>query len=133
MMTAMTDDLVAFLRARIDDDDVAARRVKGAWREVPGTGVILASDGHLAEPCAEAHWAGVGAHIVRWDPNRVLAETDAKRRVLAMHDEMAQDATAEDFLVRDPAQMVLRILAPVLRLLALPYAGHPDYREEWRP
>ncbi|MFC3988744.1 DUF6221 family protein [Actinoplanes siamensis] len=22
---------------------------------------------------------------------------------------------------------------PLLRLLALPYAGHPDYRQEWSP
>ncbi|MET8827527.1 DUF6221 family protein [Streptomyces sp. NPDC004610] len=61
--------------------------------------------------------AAVGAHIVRHDPARVLAETDAKRRVLAWA------LTAPPSPSRDH----------VLRLLALPYADRPGYREKWRP
>jgi hypothetical protein len=51
---------------------------------------------------------------------RVLAECEAKRRIVeACADVLAYDAEA---LPQD-----------VLRLLALPYADHPDYRQEWKP
>jgi hypothetical protein len=56
-------------------------------------------------------------HIARWDPARVLAEVNAKRRIL---DEavrlMSYDGEFQ-----------------FLELLALPYADRPGYREEWRP
>ncbi|MFE3762284.1 DUF6221 family protein [Streptomyces sp. NPDC059104] len=65
------------------------------------------------------------AHIVRHDPARVLAEVDAKRQVLA-HIEAQLDRTDTPWWFDDT-------LTPVLHLLALPYAGHPDYRKDWRP
>lgn len=43
---------------------------------------------------------------------RWLAEVQAKRTILG--------------LMGDPDAMILRVLA-------LPYADHPDYRPEWRP
>ncbi len=54
----------------------------------------------------------------------VLAECEAKRRVV----KVAQAA-------QDPKLQPETRLAGdlVLRNLALPYAGHPDYRSEWRP
>ena len=53
------------------------------------------------------------------NPARVLAECEAKRRIVEHCD--------FDHLARSPGDPY------VLRLLALPYADHPDYREEWRP
>jgi hypothetical protein len=51
---------------------------------------------------------------------RVLAECEAKRQIVeACAEVLAYDAEA---LPQD-----------VLRFLALPYADHPDYREEWKP
>jgi hypothetical protein len=77
------------------------------------------------------------AHIARWDPARVLAECEAKRRIVAIH--------ARDYGHECPGEGEDPIMIPagwygsdgcrdcdVLRLLALPYASHPDYREEWR-
>lgn len=65
-----------------------------------------------------------GAHIVRHDPARVLREVEAKRRLLAAC------AEYDDC----PAGMSGSGLAyHVEELLALPYADHPDYRDEWRP
>ena len=72
---------------------------------------------------------------------RVLAECEAKRRIVEWCGEREQvyvgtiaDADREptpDMFVpgalRNPADAV------VLRFLALPYADHPDYRQEWRP
>jgi hypothetical protein len=56
-------------------------------------------------------------HVMRWSPARVLAECEAKRRIVRIAvDQIDEDSGGE-----------------LLRLLALPYASHPDYREEWRP
>lgn len=63
-------------------------------------------------------WGLVGeckqAHPVRVQRHR--AECAVKRRL------------AEDHVGGDP-----RVSSYVLRLLALPYADHPDYHEEWKP
>jgi fructoselysine-6-P-deglycase FrlB-like protein len=61
-----------------------------------------------------------GGSYVAVDPAHLLAECEAKRRIVeACADVLAYDAEA---LPQD-----------VLRFLALPYADHPDYREEWKP
>ena len=61
------------------------------------------------------------------DPARVLAECDAKRRIVEMQATNDEDRHLPGFHYK--AQMIER----VLHALALPYADHPDYREEWRP
>lgn len=72
-------------------------------------------------------------------PRRMLAECEAKRRIVAWCGERerihvpvfasdADAARASEFVpggLSHPADSV------VLRLLALPYADHPDYRPEW--
>ncbi|MFI2664862.1 DUF6221 family protein [Micromonospora carbonacea] len=50
------------------------------------------------------------------DPDRELAELDAKRRVLDLYEELNEPHLYE-----------------AIRLLALPHADRPGYREEWRP
>lgn len=63
----------------------------------------------------EGRWPGEHLeHIARHDPARVLAECEAKRRIMTMDFE------------RYGEQVEL------LYMLALPYAGHPDYEEAWR-
>ncbi|GEL17672.1 DUF6221 family protein [Pseudonocardia asaccharolytica] len=59
------------------------------------------------------------AHIVRWDPARVLREIEAKRQLI-------------DWLEEEWA-IPIAAMQSMLRALALPYADHPDYRPEWRP
>ncbi len=54
-------------------------------------------------------WWGKYGHL-SVSPDRVLTECEAKRRII----------TNWGF-------------PGALRALALPYADHPDYREEWRP
>ncbi len=105
-------DLTAFLRARLDEDERVARAAVDFDYGVRD----WADDG---DP--------VNAHIARHDPARVLREVEAKRRLL------------EQFRLRgDSVRAVVRpvtggVWDDLLRLLALPYDGHPDYREEWRP
>jgi hypothetical protein len=58
-------------------------------------------------------WPQEAAHIVRWDPARVLAEVQAKRRIL---DEFSWEAGETRAIMH----------------LAQPYAGQPGWQEEWR-
>lgn len=50
---------------------------------------------------------------------RVLAECEAKRRIVSLYDE---STAAHEAIAR----------LPIIRLLALPYANHPDYDPVWR-
>ncbi|RYJ26450.1 hypothetical protein CU044_3743 [Streptomyces sp. L-9-10] len=138
---------LVFLRARLDEDERVARRVKSSWRQIGETGVIVASDGGRAEECANGNWTGIAERIVRHDPERVLREIDAKRQIVEdyattarLRDEAAarikaagDSPGAEDLDVWDRAQREAGILEGPVRLLATVYADHPGYREEWRP
>lgn len=111
--------LIDFLRARLDDEDRLAREAD-ANKE----------NGWWWGPDAES---APERHIAHWDPTRVLAEIAAKRRILNvlepfaafdMHPVKAQSASREEWYVVTAAR-------DAIKLLALPYAGHPHYREEW--
>ncbi|WP_294565549.1 DUF6221 family protein [uncultured Arthrobacter sp.] len=56
--------------------------------------------------------------------DRALAECEAKRRMVTHY--CSIDWTGNQPDGRDDAVVFMR-------LLALPYAGHPGYRREWRP
>ena len=60
----------------------------------------------------------------------ILVEVDAKRRILDAY-ERARDAGATAFQTQYEAGRAAG-LEEAVELLALPYAGRPDYREEWR-
>lgn len=148
----MTDVLAEFLLARIADDEAVAREASARqgvrWFDEQG---IVSSDakpdgapGHFLDMYApEGRWmlwdcegaASLGvheatsAHIARWDPARVLAECQAKRRIV-------EEWKAIDLSVGDAVDRLLgggekAGLALTMRLLALPYADHDDYRQEW--
>jgi len=128
------DDLPVFLRARLgEDEQVAQDAVRslrcgchpgsfaGAWTSDDDRVLISAEVGHGV--AAASGYGGlepeVAAHIACWDPARVLAEVEAKRRVI---DEWAVEAYEHR-----------AALGTALRVLTLPYAGHPDYQQEWKP
>ena len=106
---------MARLKAGLDADEAAAKRVEGSWRlDAPGTGVIIAEDyGGGAEPCASAFWGGVGEHIARHDPARTLRKVTAYREILALYEEQAAKA-GENALQQDLAWA----LWPVIEHLA---------------
>ena len=108
--------LPQFLHARIDEDELAARALANATRVRP----------------ADEPSAGFAA---RFDPARVLAECDAKRRII----DLAYEATGYDMTVdleRSSSARADSALAfvgdRILKALALPYADHPDFDEAWR-
>ena len=134
------DDLVAFLRARLDEDSAAAKKAAPegeAWEldNVP-------EDSARIEIASPHEWEvvvydegrpsrGQAEHILRWQPARVLREVEAKRRIVDEYNEVRRMDRPEP----EPEYAVGRAvgLGEAVRLLALPYSDHPDYREEWRP
>ncbi len=132
-MATKTLTLTDFLLARIAEDEAVARLAadtEGAekWATLP--------PGEL--PNVDAHM-GTLPHIARHDPARVLAECEAKRRIVELHDVDCYVGTGPDgddeyfcegcrTSTIDPAD----IQCPTLRALTLSYADHPDYRDEWR-
>jgi len=123
-------DLVEFLRARLDRDEQIARDCASApWKAAPGGTVGLGTDDPA--PVAKAENDAYAEHIARHDPARTLAEVAARRQIVDDYEKGAwilgqRHRTPE----LDAAQNVRE---SVLRLLALPYATHPAYQEEWRP
>jgi hypothetical protein len=122
----MTADLVQFLRARLHQDATEA-------------GKLADDDDYEMEP-----WQVRRDETGAWDnyaylriaKARVLAEVDAKRQTVALH----SDPTGHSCSITDDTGYALNYsdvagddACTTLRLLALPYADHPDYREEWKP
>ncbi len=116
------DDFLSFTRARLDEDKQVAL---GAME--PG---YFYADGHTSN---------VLTFLERWnpdDPRQVLAEIESKLQMLDLHTpavplnpsygcptcwEGAEDGGP------------MRVPCPTLRLIAVAYAGHPNYQQEWRP
>ena len=139
-------ELAEFLRARLNEDERAARTAFPApWIRHDKVAGVHADDstpertyGTAVADCRRVR-DGYGVpnadHIARWGPARVLAEVDAKRRILAecsyWYDKVNASAT-EKHPMPNLAER-FEVAMPVLALLPLPYADHPDYREDWRP
>jgi hypothetical protein len=78
-------------------------------------------------------------HPSPFEPARVRAECTAKRRIVLACRELRPDTRIlgarpkglGDFPLAPHDQH--QLAAVTLALLALPYAGHRDYRAEWRP
>lgn len=129
-------DLIQFLEERIAEDEAVARRTTGPWKFHPESlSVVLPTARHvpdLAEIVSTPRAVEDARHIVCWDSARVLAECEAKRRVIGEHQNgngsmcsSCGDGGEYGYGVRWPCL--------TLRFLAMPYADHPDYDEEWRP
>jgi hypothetical protein len=131
-MTGMSD-LVEFLTARLDEDEQVARDAAvdagGTWK--PGAGVW----GDLDEVFPVVYDEGrptpdQAAHIARHDPARVLADVAAKRQLVVA---LAGYVPADMHFLDDVTASRAHVALLGLTHLALPYADHPDYREEWKP
>lgn len=105
-------DLSEFLLARLDEDyEVAYAGEPSPWTEdewdgeFEGPREVLGKHGDVTAVC---YYGGTYGHVLRFDPTRIIAEIEAKRRIV----------TECGWVT-------------VMALLALPYADHPDYRQEW--
>ena len=157
-MTTSTQSLAGWLLERIAEDEAVAelasdRAVGGPYRrswELPFSAEV--------DPGAGASFntndRDIANHIARWDPARVLAECESKRRIVELHRPSAEgyeddgpqeacllcqwdvdcDMVRYDHQYPDHARNHARWWpCDTLRLLAVPYADRPGYREEWRP
>src|SRR5690242_9077178 len=132
----MSDDLVKFLAARLDEDEAAAKsatpgpwvvgrtaREGGGWERGSHVAAMGAEKRMMLEMNAgygDGKHVAVAEHIARHDPERILREVAAKRQLLATAD---QAYYAADHYAHDQ----------ILQALAAVYAEHPDYRPEWKP
>ncbi|MFJ5548203.1 DUF6221 family protein [Streptomyces sp. NPDC093225] len=118
------DDLVRFLRGCLDDDERSARATpERCWSasrllaQVYATRLLLdASNAACGAGCPTEH-TFTGSCSLRW--MGPVHEADGRRW---LHDD-----TGARFA---PPPVTSEWS---LRVLALPYAGHPGYRDEWRP
>lgn len=126
-MTQTDDELVQFLRDRLNEDEQTARACAGngewAAKDIAIYGADLSPE--------------VRAHMARHDPARALAEVAAKREILSLHRRMTKRSTGSGGGTLEDCSLCNHFPAQypclTLRLLALPYASHSDYSEAWRP
>jgi hypothetical protein len=107
----MSMTLTEFLLARIAEDEAAADQKHDSFID----------DLRLLETFGECKCGY---------PARVLAECEAKRQIM----ELARDAEeASERLGSADEYSRAAAYKDAVVLLALPYADHPDYRDEWKP
>jgi hypothetical protein len=145
-VTTVAADLVEFLRARLDEDEKAARAVPplghnydmGGNRQDErftfGRTLPSSADGmgnwseHRDSPTTKAHFS-------RWTPSRVLAEVEAKRRIIDLHQPSPPVAAVVSLHGPiDPICAADALIYPcdTIKALALPYADHPDFDPAWK-
>ena len=112
-MTTTAITLTDFLLARITEDEAEAQ-TEGIREPTTCEPVVLDFDGTVAM-------------IV--SPARVLAECEAKRRIV---ERAHRASSAFNQSINPTTSGVAMTMDLVLAALALPYADHPDYREEWK-
>ncbi|PBC80128.1 hypothetical protein BX265_4964 [Streptomyces sp. TLI_235] len=107
----MSDDLVAFLLARIDDEERAAQAVKQR---------ASATADDAAEDC-------IREYLEFLTPTELLAHLGGQREALNRH--RPDPSRDPDYCSED----LRRLPCPALRLMAFPYTSHPEFRKEWIP
>lgn len=143
------DDLISFAKARLDEDEAAAREAHpGPWTLDEWTGgfgrmaSVMMPFGHGA-PDAKTGLTALAKlgtqdyetsrHIARHDPARVLREVEAGRRILARYQDCLARMEDPDYpqaAARDQAREYEDFVLPNL---LVQWADHPDYRQEWAP
>lgn len=149
----MSVTLTEFLTLRLDEDEAVARSAvltDGRWRAwIEGEGANFGGDDVILTDGEDLYVSGCGPktlrHIARHDPARVLADVAAVREVLGLHSVPEPD----QFVVYDESLKQCRTCGPgdhyaaqdyadqysypcdTLRVLARPYADHPDYDPAW--
>lgn len=127
--------MLTFLRAQLDDDEALARQAfadhnaAGAeWTEIWSGAVQLGEH----EDLLLTNDSGVSRHIIRHDPGQVLAEVEAKRRIIAQYEAMKADMEVVTGTISE-ATAVARFAAydTMLRVMTLPYQDRPGYDPAW--
>lgn len=149
-----------FLKARLDEDEAAARAAlaPAAMHPYGDTCLPALREDEVPEAMRDYLGGPWGEHAARWDMTRVLADVAAKRRALDLHEqwvvlittppkvEQARDPLDfSDYRVRMTQQIDFATreeyrrrfgdeppTAPFIVALIQPYAEHPDFDPAWR-
>lgn len=114
-----TPDLVTWLHQQLDKDE------RSAW---DSTEPFLFGD----RTGMQGLHPQIRTYFRRWVPARIHAEIAAKRAIIDRHNPGHGLYCAECRLDGNP-HLMARWPCWYMRVLALPYADHPGYRQEWRP
>lgn len=146
----MIEELTQWLREQLDADERRAQdgyysdthwerfttdAHLGAWQAWRQRFPREQWDVNASDAISEAARDAIRKRITAHEGNRTsraLAEVAAKRRIMKAHERLPDGAfcitcDAPSGIPGEPYGCT------TLRLLALPYADHPGYREEWRP
>ena len=138
------DDLITFLRARLDEDAAAAHDSGSAlvawltYRDDAGqmlyTTVASGGEGDWDVWVANGQElpAPASARVV-YDPARVLREVEARRAILARYEDCLTRMEDPDYSAVTARDQAREYEDFVLPNLAAVYSSHPDYRQEWVP
>lgn len=131
------DDLIEFLKARLDEDQQEAlAAAPGPWRANAEQDEVLAVDGETVADGFALSGQQLRAtvrHIALHNPARALREVEAKRRILNGCEEAIDEFEQQRTGGKMNTRWVRLNAEHLLRLLALPYADHEGYHEDWRP
>jgi len=132
------DDLVTWLRARLDEREFKAKgALPGPWgvEEYTYETVVATGGGQVV---ATVEGLRDGWHIADNDPKFVLADIAAKRRKIDWCLEVIGDRDLSRYgefgaLKDDPDALAVTLAVETLKLLALPFSDRPGYLDTWRP
>lgn len=143
--------LIEFLEARLAEDEATARAVEdhsapwdGQWKADGPDAVRTYNDWVLFHGRGRPLAPGLTDHVARHDPARVLAEVEMKRALLRFHAPKEVDGPVMRINGKD--QVVLNTNCTscsdrnppswpcaTIKLLARPYADHPDHPDAGKP
>jgi hypothetical protein len=154
----VSDDLVQFLRARLDEDEQAAlawpedqrkwetcgaRQVtydSGVGEQVTAIGVGGGGSLGWERITVKRDVDGLAPHIARHDPARILADIEDKRELIKRGDTLFCEcdfATSPPTNPDDRSQQIPHhydcTAYRIAQVLAVAYASHPGYGKEWQP
>lgn len=128
----MIDGIVEFIRARLDEDEQEAHAAfSGQMDPENGWG----SDGRAVTPhVGVIHEDVQRAHVIKWNPARVLSGVAAKRRVVDAYVERSTSMPDWGGAEHDDYPGGERDgLSFAVRAVASEWSGHPNFRREWAP
>jgi Family of unknown function (DUF6221) len=131
--------IVEFLRARLEEEEQLAQdSAAGPWvvTEIYNDVFCVAdaAGSNVANECSDG-WLDPGnaRHIACWDPVRVLAEVEAKRRIIDYCESAIEAGKIPPLASWSDDAAGAEVCEHVLILMTLPNADHPDYDPAWAP
>lgn len=139
----MATELVAFLRARLAEEERIALAVDSApwWQgeaSAPGWDRNLVYVDGCNNRVVHDLTEEEAAHVALWDPHRVLADVAAKQAILdavfhyeAKIDGEWGDCCSAETIADGRCEYTPVDEIPALLALVQPYDGHPDFNPAW--